>query len=112
MIDISRRLKWQRDYHRLRILGAPPVSSEGEGSPIINLAYFQKKTNDTTKITYKKNLDYDRHFKRKTTFTSEYWARRLHFKETKMTDIETISICDVDYTDRPSEHEDVEVENT
>ena len=28
-----------------------------------------------------------------------------------MTDIETISICDVDYTDRPSEHEDVEVEN-
>ena len=27
-----------------------------------------------------------------------------------MTDIETISICDVDYTDRPSEHEDVEVE--
>ena len=26
-----------------------------------------------------------------------------------MTDIETISICDVDYTDRPSEHEDVEV---
>ena len=27
-----------------------------------------------------------------------------------MTDIETISICDVDYTDRPSEREDVEVE--
>ena len=27
-----------------------------------------------------------------------------------MTDIQTISICDVDYTDRPSEHEDVEVE--
>ena len=27
-----------------------------------------------------------------------------------MTDIETISICDVDYTDRSSEHEDVEVE--
>ena len=24
-----------------------------------------------------------------------------------MTDIETISICDVDYTDRPSEHEDL-----
>ena len=24
-----------------------------------------------------------------------------------MTDIETISLCDVDYTDRPSEHEDV-----
>ena len=27
-----------------------------------------------------------------------------------MTDTETISICDVDYTDRPSEHEGVEVE--
>ena len=27
-----------------------------------------------------------------------------------MTDIETISICDADYTDRPSEHKDVEVE--
>ena len=27
-----------------------------------------------------------------------------------MTDIETISICDVDYTDLPSEQEDVEVE--
>ena len=27
-----------------------------------------------------------------------------------MTDIETISICDVDCTDRQSEHEDVEVE--
>ena len=27
-----------------------------------------------------------------------------------MTDIEIISICDVDYTDHPSEHEDVEVE--
>ena len=27
-----------------------------------------------------------------------------------MTDMETISICDVDYTDRPSEDEDVEVE--
>ena len=27
-----------------------------------------------------------------------------------MTAIETISICDIDYTDHPSEHEDVEVE--
>ena len=27
-----------------------------------------------------------------------------------MTDIETKSTCDVDYTDRPNEHEDVEVE--
>ena len=27
-----------------------------------------------------------------------------------MTDIETTSICDVDYTDCPSDHEDVEVE--
>ena len=27
-----------------------------------------------------------------------------------MTDIETISICDVDYIDRPSEHEAVELE--
>ena len=36
-----------------------------------NLAY------DTTKITYKNCLDYDRHFKRETIFTSESWARRL-----------------------------------
>ena len=28
-----------------------------------------------------------------------------------MTDIKTISICDVDYTDRPSEHEDVDWSN-
>ena len=27
-----------------------------------------------------------------------------------MAAIETISICDIDYTDRPSKHEDVEVE--
>ena len=64
----------KRDYHHLRILGAPPVSSEGEGSLII---WPISKTNDTTKIIYKDNLDYDQHFKRKTTFTSESWARRL-----------------------------------
>ena len=29
-----------------------------------------------------------------------------------MTDIETISICDVDYTNRPSEHEVVELEES
>ena len=32
-----------RQVTHLRILGAPPVSSEGEGSPIINLAYFKNK---------------------------------------------------------------------
>ena len=60
--------------NHLRILGALPVSSEGEGSPII---WPISKTNDTTQITYKSNLDYYRHFKRKTAFTSESWARRL-----------------------------------
>ena len=69
MTDISKR-----DYLHLRILGAPPVSSEGEGSPII---WPISETNDTTKITYKNYLDYDRHFKRATTITSESWARRL-----------------------------------
>ena len=44
----------KRDYHHLRILGAPPVSSEGEDSPII---WPISKTNDTTKITNNNNLD-------------------------------------------------------
>ena len=64
----------KRDHHHLRILGAPPISSKGEGSLII---WPIAKTNDATKITYKNNLHYDRHFKRKTTFTSESWALRL-----------------------------------
>ena len=63
-----------KDYLHLRILGVAPVSSEGEGSPII---WPISKTNDTTKITNKNYLDYDRHFKRETTFTSESWACRL-----------------------------------
>ena len=58
----------KRDHHHLRILGAPPISSEGEGSPII---WPISKENDTTKITYNYNL------KRETTITSETWARRL-----------------------------------
>ena len=35
-------------------LGAPPVSSEGDGSPII---WPFSETNDNTKITYTNNLD-------------------------------------------------------
>ena len=46
---------WKRDYLHFRNLGAPRVNSEGEGGPIINLAYF----------------------KRETTITSESWVRRL-----------------------------------
>ena len=64
----------KRDYLHLRILGVLPVSSEGEGSPII---WPMSKTNDTTKIAYNNNLDNDQHFKRETTFTSESWAPRL-----------------------------------
>ena len=41
------------DYHHLRNLGALPVSSEGEGSPII---WPISETNDSTKITYNNNL--------------------------------------------------------
>ena len=36
-----------KDYLHLRILGVAPVSSEGEGSPII---WPISKTDDTTKI--------------------------------------------------------------
>ena len=54
------------DYLHLRILGAPPVSSEGKGSPII---WPIEKTNNSTKMTYNNNLDNDRHFKRETTIT-------------------------------------------
>ena len=38
-----------KDYLHLRILGVAPVSSEGEGSPII---WPISKTNDTTKIIW------------------------------------------------------------
>ena len=63
-----------RQVTHLRILGAPPVSSEEEGSPII---CPNSKTNETTKITYNYNFDNDRHLKTETTITSESWARRL-----------------------------------
>ena len=63
-----------KDYLHLRILGVAPVSSEGEGSPII---WPMSKTNDTTKMTYNNNLDNDGHFKRETTITSESWVRSL-----------------------------------
>ena len=46
----------KRDYHHLRNLGGPPVSSEGEGSPFI---WPISKTNDSTKMTYNNNLDND-----------------------------------------------------
>ena len=64
----------ERNYLHFRNLDAPPVSSEGEGSPII---WPMSKTNDSTKMTYNNNLDNDRHFKRETTITSDSWARRL-----------------------------------
>ena len=63
-----------RDYRHVRNLGAPPVSSKGEGSPI---TWPILKTNDSTKMTYNYNLGNDGHFKRETSFTSESWARRL-----------------------------------
>ena len=43
-----------RQVTHLRILGAPPVSSEEEGSPII---WPISETNDNAKITYNNNLD-------------------------------------------------------
>ena len=58
-------------FFSFRILGAPSVSSEGEGSLIIGSI---SKTHNTTKITYNNNLDNDRHFKRETTITLESWA--------------------------------------
>ena len=45
-----------KDYLHLRILGVAPVSSEGEGSPII---WPISETNDKTKMTYNNNLDND-----------------------------------------------------
>ena len=44
---------YKRDQVHLRILGAPPVSSEGEGSPII---WPILQTNDTTKVLYNDNF--------------------------------------------------------
>ena len=58
-------------FFSFRILGAPSVSSEGEGSLIIGSI---SKTHNTTKITYNNNLDNHRHFKRETTITLESWA--------------------------------------
>ena len=44
-LDNDRHFKREtmRDYLHLRILGALPISSEREGSPMINLAYFKNK---------------------------------------------------------------------
>ena len=64
-LDNDRHFKRETTYLHLRILGAPPVSSEGEGSPTI---WPLSKANDSTKITYNNNLDNDRHFKRETTY--------------------------------------------
>ena len=65
---------WMMTDLHLRILGAPPVSSEGEGSPI---TWPTSKTNYTTKISYNNKLDNDRHFKRETTISLKSWTRRL-----------------------------------
>ena len=54
----------KENYLHLRIYGMSPVSSEGEGSPII---WPISKTNDNTKVSFNNNLDNDRHFKRETT---------------------------------------------
>ena len=39
MLDINCSF-WKRDHLHLRNMGAPPVSSEGEGSPIIWAMYM------------------------------------------------------------------------